>query len=120
MIDGGDWLWSPNGIDQTMYITFSFDRDATPMLECDFYTIDKSSSMETEDVVKDVNVDSTFGCSWSAEEATQQIKVDVSCAAGAGNCDATMWKVWDKTAATAGLVFVHQDWLSVDPMNSVE
>ena len=82
MIDnghGGEWFWSPNGRDQKMYIGFSFNATKTNPLECVFYEIDKSSG-KTSDSVMVSSENSNFTCGWSAEEATQQIKVTVSCA----------------------------------------
>ena len=82
MIDnghGGEWFWSPNGRDQKMYIGFSFNASKTNPLECVFYEVNMNSG-KTDDSVITSSENSNFTCGWSAEEATQQIKVTVSCA----------------------------------------
>ena len=97
MIDNefsGQWFWSPNGRDQKMYIEFRFNATEDNPLECDFYEIDMSKG-KTDGTVTSSSQNNDFSCAWSAEEATQQIKVTVSCAAGANQCGSEFDKVWD-------------------------
>ena len=91
------------------------------MLSCLFYPVDKASALTHMPEVKiDVTASlDNYTCSWSAEEATQQIKLTVHCADGADVCEG-FDKVWDQTAADAGLTFINQNYMIVDPMNSME
>ena len=61
-----------------MYIDFVFNATETPPQQCVFYEINKNSA-RTDGSVMTSSQNGNFTCAWSAEEATQQIKVTVSC-----------------------------------------